>query len=368
MKIEALDIYYVKNPLLKPWTTAYGSDNDIYTVLVKMTSDGCEAWSEACPLFSPTYSPEYAFGVYHVVSNFLAPLVLGKCIHSAKEMNSILKTVKGNPFAKAAIEEVWWTMQSKQAGRPLHELLGGTYHEVEVGADFGVQDSIDTLLHLIDGAIQAGYPRVKLKAMPGWDLEMLQAVRSAFPRNEFHIDCNSGYTLEDKKLFEEIDKFALAMIEQPLFHTDIIDHAKLQQRLHTPICLDESITSTFAARQALEIGACKYINIKPGRVGGLYPAICINDLCKDAGVGCWIGGMLESGVGAGICVELATLPNMTYPSDLFPSNTFYATDLTDEEVVLSSPGRMLPSKIPGNAYLPDPERLLARTILHEHLE
>ena len=368
MYIDAIDVYYVTHPLIEPWTTAYGSDPVIHSVMVKMTSGEHTAWSESTPFMAPTYSPECAFGAYYVASEFLAPLVFHKDFKSAEEINEAMKVIKGNPFAHAAIEIAWWTLQSKITKTPLHTLLGGTDDEVDVGADFGRQASIDILLERIDGAITQGFKRIKLKAMPGWDLNMLTAVRSTFPKFTFHIDCNSGYTLDSLDMFKKIDKLGLAMIEQPLFHADVIDHAKLQAAIDTPICLDESITSPYMAEKAIELGACKIINIKPGRAGGLYNSKKINELAASAGIGCWIGGMLESSVGAGICLELAAMSNMVYPSDLFPSSRFYTEEISDEEVVFSSPAKMKPSNAFGNAFVPREDRLKARTVAHKHLE
>jgi O-succinylbenzoate synthase len=195
-------------------------------------------------------------------------------------------------------------------------------------------DSVDDLLRAIAKAVEEGFPRVKLKFRPGWDLPMLRAVRREFPDHVFHIDCNSGYRLTDLDLFRQIDEFNLAMIEQPLAHDDLNDHAKLQQAIRTPVCLDESITSLDRARQALELGSCRYVNVKPGRVGGLTPAVAIHDLCRSAGVPCWVGGMLESAIGAKLCVALAMLDNFTYPADIFPSRRFYAQDLARPELEL----------------------------------
>jgi O-succinylbenzoate synthase len=247
--------------------------------------------------------------------------------------------------------------------RPLHEILGGEYKKVQVGADFGVQDTIDKLLELIGKAVSEGFPRIKLKAKPGWDIDMLEAVRSTFPKQTFHIDCNSGYSIEDLPLFKKIDKLGLAMIEQPLFHTDIVDHAKFAKELETPICLDESINSPFAARQAIEIGACRFINLKTGRLGGLQNCLDVNRMCEEAGIGCWVGGMLETSVGGGISLELATINNITYPNDIFPSDRFYETELSKNRIELAGPGYMLPSKTPGNAFIPDPDILKARTLI-----
>ncbi len=368
MKIDTLDVYLIKSPLIHPWKTAYGEDPDIFSILVSMTSGNDIGWSEASPLFGPTYSPECAWGVYYVIKQFLAPLLVGEEFADASEINAVLSRYKGNPFAKSALEIAWWTLDSKMRGKPLHELLGGTYHPIAAGADFGVQDSIDTLLKLIDGAIADQMPRIKLKAMPGWDLQMLQAVTAAFPHQVFHIDCNACYSLDDLPLFREIDQLGLAMIEQPLFYNDLIDHAKLQAQMETPICLDESISSPHAARQAIEIGACRYINLKPGRLGGLQNTLEVNRMCREANIGCWVGSMLETALGAGICIELASIGNMTYPSDLFPSDHFFAQELSGNRIELSAPGYVLPSLTPGNAFVPDRTILAARTLAKMHFE
>ena len=298
--------------------------------------------------------------------NFLR-LVLHKDFENAAQINEAMAVIKGNPFAHAAIEIAYWTLLSKVTKTPLHTLLGGTDDEVDVGADFGRQASIDILLERIDGAINAGFKRIKLKAMPGWDLDMLRAVRATYPKFTFHIDCNSGYTLNDLPMFKQIDQLGLAMIEQPLFHADVIDHAKLQKALDTPICLDESISSPYMAEKAIELDACRIINIKPGRCGGLYNAVKINEMAQQASIGCWIGGMLESAIGAGICLELAAMSNMVYPSDIFPSSRFYTEELSDNEVVFSSPGKMKPSNAFGNAFVPNEERLQQRIVAHKRL-
>jgi O-succinylbenzoate synthase len=264
------------------------------------------------------------------------------------------------------LEVSWWVLQAKIEGIPLHSLLGATRSRVPVGADYGVQDSLDMLLEKIQGAIDLGYPRVKLKFRPGWDTNMLDAVRTTFPNFTFHIDCNSGYTIDDAELFKKIDRYHLAMIEQPLQADDLIDHARLQKMIETPVCLDESIHSLRDAEQAINLGSCRYANIKMGRVGGLGPARAIHDLCAEHDIPCWVGGMLESAVGGGICIELATLSNFTYPADIFPSRYFYTEDLGAPETVLSQPGEMAASMVPGVPYEPVPERLKQRTVKEAH--
>ena len=282
MRIDRLDVYYVVMPLIYPWRTAYGEDADIHSVLVKLTSGEHEAWSESTPFFAPTYLNESAGSVFYHVSEVMGPWIVGREYDTAAELNQRLAIFKGNSFAKAAVEIGWWTLQSRITGTPLHRLLGGRTRDVVAGADFGIQDSYDMLLGNIQQAVDAGFPRIKLKAAPGWDLEMLQIVTSTFPDTTFHIDCNSGYTLDDLPFFKAIDGMGLAFIEQPLAYNDLLDHAELARQIGTPICLDESIVDPRTAEQALRIGACRYINIKPGRIGGLTNALAVHDMARDA--------------------------------------------------------------------------------------
>lgn len=351
MKIDSLEIFHVAMPLIYPWRTAYGADYDIHSVLVKARSDDHIAWSESTPLQMPSYSPEGAAGVFLNVSEYFAPRIVGGEFDAATEISDALSVFKGNQFAKAALEIAWWALESKINNIPLHRLLGGTTREVQAGADFGIQDSFDMLLGNIQKAVDAGFPRVKLKVARDWDVEMLSAVRSTFPNEKFHIDCNSGYSLDDLDMFKQVDKFNLEFIEQPLANDDILDHAELARSIKTPICLDESVTGPRVVEQALKIGACEIVNIKPGRVGGLSNAVRIHDICRDAGVPVWVGGMLESAVGSAVCVELATLPNFLYPGDLFPSSRFYTRDLGQPEVELTPTHTMLPYK----NGLPEPD-------------
>ena len=360
MRIDSLDVYHVAMPLLYPWRTAYGEDYEIHSVLVRATSGEHTAWSESSPLFAPTYLTESAGSVFHHVSDILGPHVVGREYESAKELDRRMEVFKGNSFAKAAIEICWWTLQSAMTGSSLHRLLGGETREVQAGADFGIQDSIDMLLGNIQGAVDSGFTRIKLKVARGWDLDMLRAVRDTFPDTTFHIDCNSGYTLADLPLFREIDKLGLAFIEQPLSYDDLLDHAELAKRIETPICLDESIVSVRSAEQALRIGACQIVNIKPGRVGGLANSIAIHDLAQEAGVSVWVGGMLESALGVAICIELATLPNFTYPGDLFPSSRFYSDDLSKPELELTATNTFEP--FDGPLPEPDPDLLGRLTV------
>ena len=361
MRIDRIELFHVSMPLIYPWRTAYGEDASIESVLVKMSSGGKHGWGETAPFAAPCYSPEWAAGVFAVLRDWLAPTVVGHDIASGEDLARRLSLYKGNPFAKAALDTAWWVLEARLKGIPLHRALGGRRNSVDIGADFGVMDSLDDLVKEVGKAEDAGFKRVKLKFRPGWDSEMLEAVRGTFPRLTMHIDCNSGYRLQDLDLFRRIDRFGLAMIEQPLGYDDLIEHAKLAKAIETPICLDETITSIDRTRQAIELGSCRWVNIKPGRVGGLTAARAIHDLCRDAGIPCWVGGMLESAVGASLCVALATLENFTYPADIFPSSRFYREDLADPPIILTRQSDGSPivtvNETPGIEAEPVMERL-----------
>ncbi len=357
MRIDRIDLYHVAMPLISPWRTAYGDDHVIESVLVRMESGKFVGWGESSPLAAPTYSPEWAYGVFLTMRDWLAPRLIGQDIQTGGELQQCLSVVKGNPFAKGGLDLAWWDLQAQIREMPLFQLLGGRSPTVTVGADFGVQDSLDELLAKVGSAVDAGFERVKLKFRPGWDLPMVQAVRQAFPQAVLHIDCNSGYRLADLPLFQALDQFDLAMYEQPLNHDDLIDHAELQRAIRTPVCLDESLTSVEKARKALAIGACRVMNIKPCRVGGLTNAVAIHDLCRSAGIPCWVGGMLESAVGVAHCIALGTLPGFTYPADVFPSANYYREDLGAPEIVLSDKSQVKALDRPGIGTVPDLQRL-----------
>ena len=354
--IENIDIYRVRVPLVYPFRTAYGSDAAVEPVLVRISDGNHFGWGESQPFHFPTFCPEYSAGVFQLIRDVLAPAIVGQEIRSSEEIYERLKWFKGNPFAKGALDMAYWDLVARRRGEPLYRLFGGN-DTIEVGADFGVMDSHAALLDKIAEALASGYKRVKLKFAPGWDVDMLAAVRQAYPDTVFHIDCNSAYTLADVELFKRIDDFGLAMIEQPLAHDDLIDHATLQEQIRTPICLDESITSPDKARKAIAIGACRWINIKPIRVGGLTSARAIHDLCAKANVPCWVGGMVETGLGMAHCAVIASLSNVRYPNDIFPSKRFFVPDLAMPELMLSGPARMRLPDVPGVGADPNPQLL-----------
>ena len=369
MKIDRIELWHVAMPLIYPWRTAYGEDAAVHSVLCRMSSGSVDAWGESSPFAAPCYSPEWAGGVFAVARDWLAPALLHQDIFSGEQLQQRLAMFKGNPFAKAALDTAWWSLHSKIVGQPLHRLLGATRDVVPVGADFGVMDRVEDLLEPVARAVAAGFPRIKLKFRPGWDLPMLQAVRRQHPDHTFHIDCNSGYRLSDLPLFRAVDEFRLAMIEQPLQHDDVIDHAQLQSQIRTPVCLDESITTVRQVEQAIALRSCRYVNVKPGRVGGLTNAVAIHNVCQRAGIPCWVGGMLESACGAAHCVALAMLDNFTYPADIFPSSRFYVEDMSDPPLELVRDGAGVP-KVAAFVRLPEPvaerldERVLQRCVLN----
>jgi O-succinylbenzoate synthase len=364
MRIDRVELFHVAMPLISPWRTAYGEDSTIHSILCRISSGSLDAWGESTPLAAPCYSPEWAGGVFLVVRDWLAPALVGADVSTPQQLQDRLASFKGNAFGKAVLDSAWWGLWSAEQGVPLHVALGATRSEVAVGADFGVGDSLGSLLADVAAAAAAGFPRIKLKFRPGWDVAMLQAVRRELPEHTIHIDCNSGYSLADQPLFKSLDGFRLAMIEQPLAHDDLLDHAQLQAALETPLCLDESISSLRLAQQAVVLGSCQYINIKPGRVGGLTPAKAIHDFCQEAGVPCWVGGMLESATGASQCASLAMLDNFTYPADIFPSSRFYHEDLSDPPLELHDANGVPCIAAPERPSTPHPQRLKACTLQH----
>jgi O-succinylbenzoate synthase len=362
--MECIEVYRVGMPLVSPFRTAYGSADVVESVLVRMSGGGLHGWGEATPWGSPMYSSEWAAGVYQLVRDWFAPCLVGQCITSAEQLQDLLAPFKGNPFAKASLDLAWWDLDARRSRRPLWMAVGGVSETVDVGADFGVMDRLDDLLQCVGRAVDDGFPRIKLKIRPGWDLAIVRGVRNAFPDAVLHVDCNAAYTLRDVDLFQALDELDLAMIEQPLHHDDLLDHATLQRSIRVPICLDESITSVARARQAIDIGSCRWINVKPGRMGGLTPAREVLAVAERAAVPCWIGGMLESGIGAAHCLALATCPNVKYPSDIFPAGRFYAADLASPRIRFTDGPRVAAFAGAGIGCEPDPGRLRSVTLEH----
>lgn len=357
MRIDVVEIYRVSMPLVYPFRTAFSNEEAIESILVCLRSGGACGWGETSPWRAPHYSPEWAHAAFELMRDWLAPRLVGGDFPTGEDLQRAMAHVKGNYFAKAGLDLAWWDLKARMEGRPLWQLLGGRGPTVTVGADLGVMETLDKLLGEVAAAQQAGFKRVKLKYRPGWEIDMVSAVRAAFPDLVIHVDCNSAYTLADLPMFESLDRFNLAMIEQPLAHDDLADHAVLQARLDTAVCLDESIVTVAKARQAMSQKACRWVNIKLGRVGGLTNALAIHDLCQASGIPCWVGGMLESAVGQSHNIALATLPNIKYPSDIFPTRRFYAEDLGEPSLELSGPSQITAPPGPGIGCEPNQNRL-----------
>ncbi len=362
MQIDEISVFHVSMPLKAPWKTSFSVETAIDTVLVRLRSGDAEGWGEAAPYAVPQFCPEWAAGAFILIRDVFGPQVAGRDIGSGVELQRLLSPFKGNNFAKAAIDTAWWDLAARIAERPLWEMIGGSVREVAVGADIPVQESEAALHNGVQAALDGGFSRTKLKFRPDSGYEMVASVREAFPDMPLHIDCNSGFTLDDIDLFRQLDTLGLVMIEQPLGWQDLIDHAKLQDQLETPLCLDETLTSLETVRQAVETGATRWVNIKHGRVGGLTHAIAIQRYCVGAGVSCWVGGMLESNVGQGVSLALATLPGMAYAADIFPAGRLYPTDLAEPDITLGAPGTIIAPDRPGHGFAPDPDRLAACTV------
>lgn len=349
-------------PLVYPFRTAFGDIHTVESVLVQLTGNRTSGWGESACWGSPAYSSECSSAQFIISKDHIAPVLIGQDISSGNDLQDKLKHIKGNYFAKAAFDLAWWDLSARIQEKPLWKVLGGLSDTIEVGADFGVMEGVGDLLDVIGEAVAQGYTRVKLKYRPGWELDMLKQVRSEFPNLPIHVDCNSCYSLADMAMLKELDNYNLVMIEQPLAHDDLIDHAELQKELQTPICLDESIVSAEKVRKAIQIGACKWVNIKLGRVGGITNALEINRICEESNIPCWVGGMLESAIGSSHNLAFATLGNIKYPSDIFPTSRFYHQDLGFPSVEHSAPGLFKASGESGIGVIPDEDLMKSMAV------
>ena len=362
MKIERVTLRRICNPIKRPYITAFGTQTAFNSVLVSLHSGDLVGWGESAPGGAPMFSPYTDLTSYVIARDHIMPMILGREFDSAEALSAAMAPIRGNCFAKAAVDVAWWDLDCRRRGAPLYRAIGGRGPVASIGYTFGVMKDYDELLAGIDAVVKSGYPRVKLKYCPGWEREMLAAVRSAFPDLTLHIDCNSAYTLADLPMLKSLDEFNLAMIEQPLMHDDLLDHAELQRKIGTPVCLDESITSIQDARQAIQLGSCRYINIKYARVGGITPALAIHGLCGEHGIGCWLGGMGESSLGTTVVASLATLPNVNYPSDISPSEKFYVRNLGTPVLTTARPGTYTLRDQPGIDVTPEPAALREFTV------
>ncbi len=336
MKIDSITLHHLRMPLVSPFETSFGRQYDRECILIQLRSEGLEGWGECVADQSPGYSYETTGTAWHILRDFIAPKVLAGEIADAAEFQRCVEGIRGHNLAKAGLEMAIWDLMGKRAEKSLRELLGGVHAKVKVGVSVGIQETTQKLEEVVDGYLEDGYGRVKLKIKPGRDVEEAAAIRTAHPDLLLQVDANSAYTLETAQALRPLDDLDLLLIEQPLYEDDIWDHHKLQEQFRTPICLDESVVSLRHARYALEMKACRIINIKAGRVGGLSEAVAIHGLCREQGVPVWCGGMLETGIGRASNLALASLPGFTLPGDLSASDRYYARDITNERFVLNS--------------------------------
>ncbi len=295
MKIEAITLRELKMPLVHFFETSFGRTYTRRILLVTLRGEGLEGWGECVAGEGPFYSEEYIDGAWQVIAQYLAPMLLGKKLESGREVPALLARVREHPMAKAALENAAWDAEAQAKGVPLWKLLGGTRREIASGVSIGIQDSHEQLLQKIETELAAGYQRIKVKVKPGWDVEVLEKIRARWPEILLSCDANSAYTLGDSEHLKSFERFNLLMIEQPLWSDDFYFHARLQKQLRTALCLDEAIRSARDAEAALELGACRIVNIKVGRVGGFSEAIAVHDVAQRFGIPVWCGGMLEIG-------------------------------------------------------------------------
>jgi len=367
MQIQGITLREISMKLVAPFETSMDRLEVRRILLLEANIDGVTGWGECVAAEAPFYSPEYADTAWPVLRDFLWPMVKAQKFDSAREVWGLLKRVRGHNMARACLEAAAWDAEAKQKGIPLAKLLGGTREEIASGVSVGIKDSVDELVATVTKELSAGYQRIKIKIKPGRDLEQVQRLRQEFPRIKLMVDANSAYTLEDFPLLKQLDGFYLMMMEQPLGWDDLYGHIELQKRLETPICLDECVHTEEQARAAVELGACKIINIKLGRVGGFAMARRIHDLCQQHGIPVWCGGMLESGIGRAHNVALATLPNFSLPGDVTASKRYWAEDIIAPEVTVSPQGTIRVPTRPGIGFEPRRDLIEKLTVRKERL-
>jgi O-succinylbenzoate synthase len=364
--IKSIELRELRLPLIHFFETSFGRTTERRIVLVHLTdSEGAEGWGECTAGEGPFYSDEWTDTAWSTIREFLAPMVLGKNIDSAAGVFSAMKAVRGHRMAKATIENACWDLEAKKAGVPLWRHLGGSQTEISCGVSIGIQDTPEILLQKIRKEVDAGYQRIKIKIKPGWDINIVERVRREFPEIRLMGDANSAYTLADASLFQALDNFNLMMLEQPLAHTDIFDHAKLQPQIRTPVCLDESIHSAEDATHAIGLGSCQIINVKLGRVGGHSEAKRIERVARENNIPVWCGGMLESGIGRAHNIAMSTLAGFTLPGDVSASARYWEEDLIEPPVTVSRRGTITPPQSPGLGFQINLPRIEALTVSKE---
>ncbi len=366
MKLTGIELRRIAMPLVAPFRTSFGTETARDVLLVRAVTDDAEGWGECVAMTSPLYSSEYVDAAADVLRRFLVPRLVAGGSFGAHEVAERLAPIKGHRMAKAALETAVLDAELRSEGRSFARELGAVHERVPCGVSVGIMDSVPQLLEAVGGYLDEGYVRIKLKIEPGWDVEPVRAVRERFGDDVLlQVDANTAYTLADAQHLARLDEFDLLLIEQPLDEEDVLGHVDLAKVIRTPVCLDESITSARDAAAAIRLGACRIVNIKPGRVGGYLEARRIHDVCVAAGVPVWCGGMLETGLGRAANVALAALPGFTLPGDTSASGRYYAADITEPFVLVD--GHLPVPTEPGLGVAPVPDRLDEVTTASEWL-
>ncbi|NDJ10670.1 MAG: o-succinylbenzoate synthase [Acidobacteriia bacterium] len=354
MKIERITLRQLKMPLVHFFETSFSRTYARDIVIVEVESEGLSGWGEITAGENPFYNEEWTQSAWMIARDYVAPRLVGKTLAAATDVDPLTRHIRGHNMARGGVEAAVWDLQARRNNNPLwKEIGGGAREEIPCGVSIGIQDTVEQLLGKIELELNAGYQRIKMKIKPGWDVDVIRQVRERFPNIRLMADANSAYTLADVARLKALDQFYLMMIEQPLSHDDIIDHAQLQPKLDTPICLDECIRSAHHAEQALRLGAGRIINIKLGRVGGFSEAIKLHNVCQAAKIPVWCGGMLEAGIGRAHNIALATLPNFTLPGDVSASKRYWSRDIIAPEVEITPNGTIAKSDEPGFGYAID---------------
>ncbi len=363
MKIASIELREIRLPLIHFFETSFGRTTERRILLVRLRDEsGVEGWGECTAGEGPFYSEEWVESAWWVIKNYLAPMTNGREVEHASDVFGLMKTVRGNRMAKAAIETACWDIAAKRANQPLWKLLGGMRAEIACGVSIGIQETPAALLEKIEREVSAGYQRIKIKIKPGWDIEIVERVRAEFPDIGLMVDANSAYTLADTPLFQKLDQYNLMMVEQPLAYDDTVDHARLQEEIETPVCLDESIRSSEDARKAIEMGACRIVNVKLGRVGGHGEAQRVERVCRERNIPVWCGGMLESGIGRAHNIALATLAGFTLPGDISASARYWEEDIIEPPVTVSAEGTIAAPSAPGIGFAVNLKRIDSLTV------
>ncbi|MGW8142967.1 MAG: o-succinylbenzoate synthase [Anaerolineales bacterium] len=362
MIISNITLYHLRMRLKSPFETSFGTSHDRDCIILEAHSGDFVGYGECVADADPGYSYETAVTAWYILQDFLIPQVIDTDLNSAQDLQSRISSVKGHPMAKAGLEMVYWDLIGKSNGKSLQELVGGQVDRVKVGVSVGLQKDPDALVNAVADYLAQGYRRVKIKIKPGRDVSEVKAVRGVYPELALQVDANSAYTLESARVLSSLDEMDLLMIEQPLAEDDLWDHRQLQAEFRTPICLDESILSPRHARQALEMDACRVINIKSGRVGGLSQAVAIHDLCLAKGIPVWCGGMLETGIGRAANLALASLPGFVFPGDISATDRYYDEDITTERFELNPDSTINVPKSPGLGISIDKQALKRATV------